>query len=303
MYRLCECQQNTYRSRRSSDFEWRGLSSACKLWSAICLSALFLVSPLSAQTTYFYGFDTPELLFDPVTLQGSVDVGVVIGHEPGTTITSTEGFSLGVTIGNPVVFPTDVSPTAVANDPDFFSEVIYPDAFTVGCVISFTGGGVTLAVPEALLTVTLETEPALLAPTLVVDVPLSFDNTIGAPPVDNVIVWDGGFTSAPNLNPGILTVRSLSIPFKRGDADGNGTFAGLIDGIFILNYAFALGAEPPCFSAADADDSGTILGLVDGLFVLNYQFLGTATPPSPGPMFCGFEATPDALSCESYPCP
>ena len=91
----------------------------------------------------------------------------------------------------------------------------------------------------------------------------------------------------------------------RGDADGNGTFSGLVDGLFVLNYQFVAGApEPPCLKAADADDSGSFQGLLDGLYILNYQFVvGSPPPPPPGPSACGNDPTADSLTCVTPSCP
>ena len=93
--------------------------------------------------------------------------------------------------------------------------------------------------------------------------------------------------------------------FLRGDADGDGTVNGLVDGLFVLNFQFIPGSpEPPCLDAADADDSGSVNGLVDGLFILNFQFAGGAPPPDPGPMSCGEDPTADATLCAVPPvCP
>ena len=93
--------------------------------------------------------------------------------------------------------------------------------------------------------------------------------------------------------------------FLRGDADGNGNFTGIVDGLFILNFAFIPGnPAPPCFKAADADDSGTFVGIVDGLFILNFAFVpGSPPPPPPGPDICGPDPTADGLDCIVHPCP
>ncbi len=93
--------------------------------------------------------------------------------------------------------------------------------------------------------------------------------------------------------------------FIRGDADGNGSFAGLLDGIYVLAYQFVSGSPPPpCLKAADADDSGSIVGLLDGIYILSYQFVaGSPPPPAPGAVFCGIDATQDSLPCDSTTCP
>ena len=92
--------------------------------------------------------------------------------------------------------------------------------------------------------------------------------------------------------------------FRRGDADGNGTFVGLLDGVFILSFQFVPGSPaPPCMDAADADDDGSFSGLVDAFYLLNYQFLpGNPPPPDPGPFTCGVDPSADALGCDSA-CP
>ena len=92
--------------------------------------------------------------------------------------------------------------------------------------------------------------------------------------------------------------------FVRGDVDGSGTVSGVVDALFLLNFGFSDGVEPPCLLAADADSSGNVTALVDGLYILNFFF--TAGPP-PGPPFpvCGEDPTfPPPLSCSAAPlCP
>ena len=106
-------------------------------------------------------------------------------------------------------------------------------------------------------------------------------------------------TAAPS-GPSQCMVTVDAIPggsdFIRGDADGDGIFNGLVDGIFILNYQFSGGAAPPCQDAADFDDNGLINGLIDGIGVLNFQFSGGNPPPPPFPA-PGPDPTPDSLIC------
>ncbi len=87
--------------------------------------------------------------------------------------------------------------------------------------------------------------------------------------------------------------------FKRGNADGQGAL-NITDGIFILNFLFLGGSEPPCLDAADTDDNGN-LNISDGVAVFNFLFLSGAEPPPPGPSECGPDATPeDDVDCAEF---
>ncbi len=94
--------------------------------------------------------------------------------------------------------------------------------------------------------------------------------------------------------------------FKRGNARGMDPFNALLDALFILNWQFSMGPEPPCWNAADADGNNILNALIDALFILNYQFSMGPTPPAPGPDVCG--ADPDGLDVlvggvPTTPCP
>ena len=94
-----------------------------------------------------------------------------------------------------------------------------------------------------------------------------------------------------------LFIGGGSPTFVRGDVNGDGTFNGLVDIIYLLNFQFVSGSpEPPCMDAADADDGGSVNGLVDGLYLLNFQFLQGDPPPFPYPD-PGPDPTPDPLGC------
>ena len=89
--------------------------------------------------------------------------------------------------------------------------------------------------------------------------------------------------------------------FRRGDTNASGDI-NITDGVFVLNYLFLGGQEPPCPDAADSDDSGS-LDISDGVRVLNFLFLGGAAPPAPGPQSCGADPVPDELGvCIYEPC-
>lgn len=90
--------------------------------------------------------------------------------------------------------------------------------------------------------------------------------------------------------------------FVRGDCDGDGEVGGsLTDGLFLLNFNFAVGAEPGCFAACDADGDGRVRGLLtDALYLLNFSFLGGPSPPPPFPE-CGLDVTSGNVGCEQTP--
>lgn len=105
------------------------------------------------------------------------------------------------------------------------------------------------------------------------------------------------------LSPDQLLYESMGTPdpeFRRGDADADGTFVGLIDSLYTLAFQFQSGPAPPCLDAADADDDGMVNGLIDALFSLNFQFGGGSPPPPPGAMNCGVDPTGDGSDCAVY---
>ena len=114
-----------------------------------------------------------------------------------------------------------------------------------------------------------------------------------------VVVYE---TNANNLISNDTNVKSdvfetLSRgPFKRGDANGNGTVEQITDGVYLNNFLFLGGPPPPCLDAADANDNGQ-LNLTDSLVIFNQGPF-----PPPGATNCGNENTGDALTCCVHPC-
>lgn len=109
--------------------------------------------------------------------------------------------------------------------------------------------------------------------------------------------WYSGYSGY--LNKWCVEVYMTSLPvcpeipvddevwFKRGDCSNNGTFSGLADAQFLLNYAFNSGATPGCLTACDASGNNTLSALPDALYMLAYAFQGGTIPPAPGPNACG----------------
>ena len=91
-------------------------------------------------------------------------------------------------------------------------------------------------------------------------------------------------------------------PFTRGDVDGNGVVFPLGDVVYLLDWFFTGGIEPPCLKAADVDDDGNLFGLLDAIYLLEWGFTNGPLPPDPGPLDCGFDPTPDTIFCFTAGC-
>ena len=117
-------------------------------------------------------------------------------------------------------------------------------------------------------------------------------------------LWALGFLESENRS---------DIPFKRGDANGDGAF-DISDPIAGLGWLFTGGTEPPCIDAADSNDDEAA-DISDSVFSLNFLFLGGSIPNFPFSVCfkgCGLDFTPPApeagvvedpatiLSCKGY---
>jgi hypothetical protein len=96
-----------------------------------------------------------------------------------------------------------------------------------------------------------------------------------------------------------LVLPSELVPFRRGDANGDGA-VDLSDAVALLGCQFLGTVCPNCADAADANDDKHI-NIADAIYLLNWKFLGNAPPPSPGPFDCGTDPTADGLVDCSYP--
>lgn len=120
---------------------------------------------------------------------------------------------------------------------------------------------------------------------------LSFVNGLGSG-VDNSFE-ENGVSFPPFTMDGTVTFTNAPV-FIRGDCNSDGSL-NLPDGIFLLNYLFAFGTPPTCFSGCDLDDNGS-LQLPDAVVLLNYLFASGAAPAAPFPA-AGPDPTPDSLVC------
>ena len=142
-------------------------------------------------------------------------------------------------------------------------------------------------------------------------VDIEFTEELAANPTAPLVaieVVDGIFGTELTLEDGDVSVVSgiLSIVesgilegggFLRGDVDGSGDVAALVDALALLEYGFENGSEPGCFDSADVDDDGEVFVLLDAVALLTWGFVGGTSPPDPGPEECGDDPTNDDLGC------
>lgn len=278
------------------------------------LSGAALPDFVSAQNgEYIYHAPQAELIYDNLTGVGAGSFDLVVEEDPAnpTYPSYTQGFSMGIGFPDEFVTLVGAAPTGVlaaVNDgdgPDFFGDDIDPvggPGFVVGVVYALGADDIVYVSPEPVIRLDFETVAANLAGGVAeIPVPLQWADDIGDPPVGNTMVA-GSITYYPLFADGeLLVVPAIGPDFIRGDADGDGVFTGLIDGVFILLWNFQGGPAPPCLVAADADGDESLSGLVDALYVLAHQFTGGPPPPAPYP-FCGADLDTQ-LDCDVSVCP
>ena len=96
-------------------------------------------------------------------------------------------------------------------------------------------------------------------------------------------VWSTGEVEPP-----------LGSEFIRGDIDESQTVV-LADALLVLEFLFLGEPVSACHDAVDVDDDGQ-LRISDGIYLLNWLFDGGAQPPAPFPE-AGADPTADALDC------
>ncbi|MCI0637281.1 MAG: hypothetical protein L0206_25700, partial [Actinobacteria bacterium] len=96
-----------------------------------------------------------------------------------------------------------------------------------------------------------------------------------------------------------IQVAEIGTPFLRGDINGNGVVFALVDALYLLDWAFTEGDDPPCMDAADVNDNGVVFALVDALALLDWAFTEGDDPPDPGPTSCGTDPTDDSVDCDT----
>ena len=88
----------------------------------------------------------------------------------------------------------------------------------------------------------------------------------------------------------------------RGDVN-NSTDVDSSDGIYLNNFLFNQGPQPPCMNQADVNDDGDV-DISDSIYIFNWLYNGGPPPPSPGPSnpSCDSDPTSPHLGCDNYSC-
>ncbi|MFH1686623.1 MAG: LamG-like jellyroll fold domain-containing protein [bacterium] len=106
--------------------------------------------------------------------------------------------------------------------------------------------------------------------------------------------WLDNLTDAYNLvtvrirssfNRLVLKPTANSCCQLRGDIDHNGSGPDIADLVFLVNYMFNGGSEPPCMEEADVNGDSAGPDIADLVYLVNYMFNG-----GPAPILCGQSA-------------
>ncbi|MEE2889446.1 MAG: carboxypeptidase regulatory-like domain-containing protein [Planctomycetota bacterium] len=228
-----------------------------------------------------------------------------IQQASGTTI-ECGGFSMGV--GNDANLLTASLVTeapALANlnggaGPVFHEISYFADGFTSAVVSDFLlQETISFASVTPVLVVTYQ--PGTLDPN---QPPggdlLYFTDSLGTPPVQNLVASSGGQAYAPSfVNASTIIFDNPS--FTRGDSNNDGG-VDIGDPIFSLGILFDGGGPAACDDACDANDDGNH-DIADPVRILSFLFSGAAPMPEPTHPVCGSDPTVDSLECDASICP
>ena len=223
----------------------------------------------------------------------------------------TQGFKFGLAHDGAHLTPTDarvvgdVAALDGGSGPVFFGPNLDPtfgDGVTIGVVYYFdTPEFIQFDIEKPVIEIDYDSVPAaLIDNTGGLETFLTFDAGLASPPVINAVVVDDDEVTDVALFRGIVTfVNGTGNRFRRGDVDGDGTAAPLLDSVALLLWTFSTGATPVCLDAADVDNDGAISAVVDATYLLNWAFGDGPPPPSPGGFSCGFDTDDDAVTCDA----
>jgi hypothetical protein len=219
------------------------------------------------------------------------------GNDPAIP---TQGFSMGMS-HDPAMLTAlavnqgdallAISPTG----PEFMQTSILPDGWTAAVVYSLSTILTLGYVPsQEVLRVDYTTVATGFAGlTTFQNVPLTWSDAVGVPPVTNVVVISDGSGDLPTLTDGAIPMEpQFSGGYVRGDANGDGQIL-LTDVVWLLSDLFQGGptTRTICFAANDMNNDG-LVHLADPIFLLNYIFAAGTAPDAPFPD-CGITSIPD----------
>ena len=255
---------------------------------------------------FAYTIGDYDLNYDGNTGEVSFSANPSIAENPDNPgfPSDTQGFSMGLQHDDAVLTIDAVEWNSdLGFDPDFAGVNLLANGWTIGVVYSFTGGN-TLAfdTETAVLNAGYSSVASALAgledPTTT---GLTWTDSLGSPPVANVVVVGGGSIEAELLDGSVTLSPQYAppdVPFIRGNCNGDERI-DIADGIFIINDLFQGGPSSTCHEACDANDDD-LMDAADAIFVISYQLMGGPAPSAPWPD-CG---TIEGAECEATPyCP
>jgi hypothetical protein len=186
--------------------------------------------------------------------------------------------------------------SVLAFDPDFVGPALHAGGWTIGVVYSFLGQS-TLSFGATTPVIAIDYAISGLAGSPATSTALTWSDSLGAPPVANVVVVGGQSLDATFVD-GMIGLEPITdTPFRRGDCNSDER-VNIADGIYILNDLFLGGPDGLCAAACDVNDDDQ-LGIVDAIHVIQYQLLGGPAPAAPFPS-CGIDS---GAPCDAGPCP
>ncbi|MGE3166175.1 MAG: hypothetical protein AB7O52_14810 [Planctomycetota bacterium] len=229
---------------------------------------------------------------------GSTTASVVFDN---TGASDVDGWSFGVCHDGAVVSLTGFTNSALVQTinagmmPGFGSTSLVGAATggTQGIVIDLFGAvklapGTGYAFVDATYTNLAGTEGQTAA--------VAICNTLGNPPVADVIVISGASITPTEAAGSIAVVEVVEPMFIRGECNGDGTY-DIADGVFTLNFLFQGGSTSSCVEACDANNDGTV-DSADAVYTFTYQFFDGPAPAAPFPG-CGIDDMMGA-NCASF---
>ncbi|MEE2855962.1 MAG: hypothetical protein VX949_01060 [Planctomycetota bacterium] len=253
---------------------------------------------------FVYSVPDVAVNYDGNTEEASFSAGIEISevdHSASGAVfpNETQGFSMGLGHDNSLLESTNVEVT-LPFDADFAESQIYSGGWTLGCVYSFTGGQ-TLAFDSAVEVVVADYSSvagALSGATGPTATDLTWDNTLGSPPVEGVVVVNGA-SLTPTFDDGTITMQPVfDTPFMRGNCNGN-SGVDISDGIWMLQELYLAGPSGTCAEACDANADGSY-DMADPMHVIYWRLLDGPPPAAPFPD-CGAVAGADCDAARYCP--
>ncbi len=252
--------------------------------------------------TVNYNPDDGAASFTEEILVAEVDNSAAGAPYPNVT----QGFSMGLSHDDTLLEVTSLTlagPVAAldgGNGPGFAESTLYPNGWTLGIVYSFVGAETITFDSTATVA---EASYSLLSGALAGDedgetTSLSWTDSLGSPPVTNVMVVAGSSIPA-TFSDATITLEAVSVtPFLRSDANADER-TDIADAIWMLSEQFLSGPSNDCDGAKDANGDG-VYNVADPLYVINYRFTDGPAPPGPFPD-CGTAEGQTPEDCLEYP--